>query len=211
MKQVTLTAQQREISNKQGLKTLRKKGSIPAVFYGLEEETTPLSINAKEFEKIMHSMEGSNILLNLDINGNTKTAIIKEIQNDIITDKPLHIDFLAVSLKEKIEVNVPFHITGVAPGVKLSGGVLGHILREVRVRCFPTDIPNFIEVDVSNLQLNDSISVKDLPPIKDVEIVTDPEGIIVNVVSPTILEEAPKPAEGEVVAATPTSAEPRRR
>ncbi len=200
MKEVILEALTREGSTKHDLKDMRIKGMIPAIFYGHGEKVMPLSVNAKKFDEILHG-GGGNVLVTLKVGSDTKTAILKQIQRDIISRKPIHIDFQAVSLKEKIEVNVPIHITGIAPGVKLSGGVMEHVVRELRVSCLPTDIPSSINVDVSKLEINHSIAVKDLPKMEGIDVITEPNSIIVNIVAPTILEEAPAPgAEGAVAA-----------
>jgi large subunit ribosomal protein L25 len=191
------------------LKSLRAKGMVPAIFYGHEEKNISMAVDARQFDLLLRSGSGSNTLLNLKMGDVAKTAIIKEIQRDVITQKPIHIDFLAVSLKEKIEVNVPLHIVGIAPGVKLGGGILEHILREVRVLCLPQDIPAAINVDVSALEINQGFAVKDLPAMAGIEVLTNPADLIVNIVAPTVLEEAPAAATPEgAAAAAATGAEP---
>jgi len=201
MKEVILEAQSRDISTKHTLKDMRIKGMIPAIFYGHAEKAVSLSVNAKQFDEILHS-GGGNVLVNLKLGSDSKTAIVKQIQRDIISRKPIHIDFQAISMKEKIEVSVPIHIKGIAPGVKLSGGVMEHVVRELRVSCLPADIPASVDVDVSTLEINHSIAVKDLPKMEGIDILTEAASIIVNIVSPTILEEAPAPgAEGAVAEA----------
>jgi len=202
MKEVSLEIVPREISTRHNLKSVRAQGLVPAIFYGHGEKNITMSIDARKFDTLLHSGFGSNVLVSLKIGDGTKTAIIKDIQRDVITQKPIHIDFQAVSLKEKIEVNVSLHITGTAPGVKLSGGILEHILREVRVSCLPQDIPQAINVDVSALEINQALTVKDLPLIEGVDILTDPSGLIVNIVAPTVMEEAPAAATPEAAAAT---------
>jgi large subunit ribosomal protein L25 len=206
MKEVQFNVEPREVSNKHSLKTLKGQKKIAGVFYGKGEKPVPLYFDEKEFDKLMQQAGGGNILLKLKIHNDTKTAILKEVQRDILTHKPIHVDFQAVSLKDKIEVKVPVHIVGTSPGVKLSGGVLEHILRELSVKCLPTEIPNSIEVDVSTLDINQSIAVKDLKIGKEIEILQDPGSIIVNIVQPTILEEAPAPGTEGAVA--PAATEP---
>ena len=207
MKEVTLEAQTREISTKHNLKDLRVKGMIPAVFYGRGEKVTALSVESKKFDEILHT-GGSNVLVNIKFSDGSKTAIVKQIQRDVISRKPIHIDFQAISMKEKIEISVPLRIKGIAPGVKLSGGVMEYITRELRVSCLPADIPETFDVDVSALEINHAIAVKDLPKIKGIEILTDPASIIVNIVAPTILEEAPAPGvEGAIAAEAPAEPE----
>ena len=138
-----------------------------------------------------------------------KTAIVKQIQRDCISQKPIHVDFQAVSLQEKIEVKVSLHIQGIAPGVKNSGGILEHLMRDIAVQCLPTNIPHNIVVDISSLELNHSITVKDLPRIEGVEFLSDENAIIVNVVVPAAEEVPATPAEAAAAAATPGStAEP---
>src|SRR3989339_1434410 len=156
MKEVILEAQARDISTKHTLKDMRNKGMIPAVFYGRGEKSISLTIDAKKFDEILHA-GGSNVLVNLKMGGESKTAIIKEMQRDVISRKPIHVDFRMISMKEKIEVGVPVHILGIAPGVKLSGGVMEHLIREIKVSCLPTDIPQSIDIDVSKLEIGHSI------------------------------------------------------
>jgi large subunit ribosomal protein L25 len=206
MQQLVIEAESREIANKQKLKTLKKEGKIPAVLYGGKEKSVALSVDAKKFEKMLQTEKSSAMLVNLKIGAESKTAIIKDIQRDIISQRPIHIDFQAISLTDTIEVGVHLHIQGEAPGVKLGGGILEHIIRDVRVKCLPTDIPKVINVDVSKLEIGHALYVKDLPKIAGVEILNDPETIIVNIVAPTELEEVAPAVEGAVAAAT--SAEP---
>lgn len=204
MKEVLLDTEVRDVTTKHHLKALRAAGKVPAVFYGHAEKPVAVAVEAKTFDELIKKY-GANTLMSLKLSGGAKMAIVKEIQRDIITQKPIHIDFQAVSMTEKIEISVPLHIAGIAPGVKNSGGILEHLLREIRVRCLPADIPQVINVDVSALEINHGIAVKDLPALAGVEFLTD--GIIVNVVVPAA-EEVAAPAAGEAaaVAATPGAA-----
>jgi large subunit ribosomal protein L25 len=117
----------------------------------------------------------------------------------MISQKPVNIDFQAISATEKLEVNVHIHIVGIAPGVKMAGGILEHVLRDIKVKCLPKDIPQFIEVDVNSLQIGQQITVAGLPQLSGVEYLADVHQTVINVVAPTILEE--KPAEGAAGAA----------
>jgi len=206
MKEAVLEAEVRSVTKKSDLKNLRAKGLIPAVFYGRKDKAVALAISAKKFNEIIHS-GGGNILVNLKLKDGSKTAIIKEIQRDMISQFPVHVDFQAVSLKEKVQVSVPLHVVGTAPGVKLSGGILQHLMRELVIKCLPTQIPQKIDVDISNLQIGNVIAVKDLPKTEEVEVVSDPSAIIVNVVAPTVIEEAPA-AEAAAAGIAPAAAEP---
>lgn len=206
MKEVILEAELRTTEKKSELKALKSKGFIPAVFYGKKEKSVTLSVPLKKFNEIVHA-GGSNVLVSLKLKDKTQTAIIKEVQRDMISQVPIHIDFQAVSLKETIQVSVPIHILGIAPGVKLSGGILEHLTREILIKCLPTQIPQKIDVDVSSLQIANAIAVKDLPKLDGIEIVSDPSTIIVHIVAPTVIEE--KAAVEAVPGAAPAAgAEP---
>ncbi len=199
MKEMVLEAQVRDTSAKRLLKTVRAGGRVPGVFYGHSEKPLALSVVEKSFGEMLAS-GGANVLVTLKFGDMSKTAIVKDIQRDVLTQRPIHIDFQAISMKEKIEVNVPVHILGIAPGVKLSGGILEHIIRELKVSCLPGDIPQAVNADVSALEIGDGISVKDLPKIKDVDYLADPDTIVINIVAPSVIEEAPAPGTEAVAA-----------
>jgi len=199
MNEVLLEAKEREVGTKHKIADIRQQGGIPGVVYGAGEKSIVITIDAKSFDKLLHSGAGKNTIINLKIGSINKTAIVKEIQRDMLTQEPIHVDFHAISLQNKIEISIPVHVIGIPPGVKLSGGVMEHVLREIKATCLPTDIPKSINVDVSALQIGQSITVKDLPAIKGVEFLEEPNGILVNIVAPTILEEKP----AEVAVGTP--------
>ncbi|MBN1621702.1 MAG: 50S ribosomal protein L25 [Endomicrobiales bacterium] len=207
MERLSLEVEARQIENKQNLKLLRKEGKIPAVFYGHGEKTTHLVVNGKAFDKLIHTGLGKNALIDINIGGKNKTCIVKEIQRNIFTHNPIHIDLLAVSMKQKIEVNVPLHVVGTAPGVKNSGGILEHILRELRVKCLPGDIPKSIDVDVSKLEITQSLAVKDLTIPQGVEVLADSQSMVVNVVAPTKIEEVTPEAEAAAAGELPQEPE----
>ncbi|MFN3967000.1 MAG: 50S ribosomal protein L25, partial [Endomicrobiia bacterium] len=197
MEEILLEAQKRERLSKGKIKDFRKSGMIPAVVYGAGEENVLLFVNEKDIVKILHKGLGVNVLIKLKYDNTAKSVLIKEIQRDIVYGNLLHIDFQVVSLKKEIEVEVPIQIVGEAPGVKNQGGILEHILRTVRIKCLPTEIPKTIEVDVSSLNIGDNILVKDLKIPGKIEIISDKNSIVVHVVSPTKVEEV-TPAEGLV-------------
>ncbi len=207
MNEIVLEAQARTAGTKGAVKTLRQKGQVPAIAYGAKEAPLALSIDEKSVQTILRSKGGRNALINLKIGANSHTVLIKEIQRHPITRALRHVDFQRVSLKQKIETKVPLQVHGEAPGVKLGGGVLEHLVREVRVRCLPTEIPAFIDADISNLQLNQAIRAKDLALPKGVEILMDAESVILHIVTVHIVEETPAAAAVEAGAAGATSAE----
>lgn len=207
MEQITLTAKKRETVSKGNLKTSRKQGLIPSVVYGSGEKTIPLFINEKELIKILRTDSATNVIIKLQYDSMVKNVLMKEIQKDVLSLKPLHVDFQIVSMEKKIEVNIPIKITGEAPGVKAQGGILEHITREIRVKCLPAKIPGTINVDVSSLNIGNNVTLKELKIPADVEVLGDPNSIILHIIAPTKVEEvAPTvdaisvgPAEPEII------------
>lgn len=182
---------------------LRQTGSIPAVYYGRGEEPIALTVGLKDLQDVIERAEGSNVIVDLKVDGDgvgDRKALIREIQRDPVGGHILHLDLQHISLTERIVVEVPVVLVGTAIGVKDGGGILEHLLREVEVECLPTDIPSKLEVDVSALNIGDSLHVSDLKADR-VEILTEADRAIATVVPPTVLEEA-KPAE-EGAAAEP--------
>ena len=182
---------------------LRQTGSIPAVYYGRGEDPIVLTVGLKDLQDVIERAEGSNVIVDLKVDGDgagDRKALIREIQRDPVGGHILHLDLQHISLTERIVVEVPVVLLGIAVGVKDGGGILEHLLREVEVECLPTDIPSKLEVDVSALNIGDSLHVSDLKAER-VEILTEGDRAIATVVPPTVLEEA-KPAE-EGAAAEP--------
>jgi large subunit ribosomal protein L25 len=174
----------------------RRNGFIPAVLYGPGKESVMLSVGKKELEKVIRKGNISQVLLNLfieDDNNSKRTAMIKEFQTHPVTQNFLHVDFYEVSMDRKIRLNIPIVTKGMAKGVEL-GGVLQIVRRELEVLCLPGDIPESLEVDISNLDIGDAIHVQDIPRPETVEIAGDANFTVITVVSPS-REEAPA-AEG---------------
>jgi len=168
---------------------IRREGKIPAVLYGRAMETYSLSLNPEELKKILTSGARENTLIGLRMIGpgsekiGNRVVMLKDLQVHPIKRNYLHADFYAVAMDEKIEVEVPIHLTGKAEGTK-SGGILEQPRREVRVRCLPTDIPEFIEVDVSGLQIGDSLHVQDIRSSSKFEIVAETNFTVASVTPP---------------------------
>jgi len=194
---IPLAGARREDLGKGGARKARAAGQIPAVLYGHGQTPVPVAIRMRDFEVALHHHKGANPIVNLALDGVEHTALIRDVQYDPITHYILHLDFQHISLTETVEVKVALHFTGVAAGVKDAGGILEHILRDVEVRCLPTAIPAGIDVDVSRLNIGDSIHVRDLA-VPNVEILTDPTATVATVVPPTVMEE--KAAEEVAVA-----------
>ncbi len=192
---------------------LREKGFIPAVLYGHNFAPIALSISVAEMNTMLkpvgHST-GEHVLHKLSIEDRkdipVKDIMIKEIQRDPITQIILHIDFYTVRMDEKIIVPVRINITGKAPGIQ-KGGILQQILREVEIKCFPADIPQYFEADVSSLEIGQSLHVKDIPIPANIELHVDSSAPVVSVIAPAVEKEEAAPAAEEVVEAAPAEAD----
>ncbi len=199
---VELKASLREEKGKELNKKLRNTGLVPGVVYRKGEETLSLKIDSKSLSKALHTEAGENVIIKLFIEGDKKKkeriVVIKELQKDPVKDKLVHVDLNEISLTETLKVKVPIMAKGEAIGVKQEGGVLQHIMWEADVECLPTNIPDKIEVDVTNLKIGGTLSIKDILPPEGVKILGDPESIVFSVEHvKTIEETVAVPVEGE--------------
>lgn len=201
---IPLNGTRREALGKGGARKARAAGSIPGVLYGHGEEPVPVTVHAREFDLALRGHKGGNPIVNLAVSGGEYTALIRAVQYDPLTHDILHLDFQHISLTETIEVKVTVHLKGLPVGVKDGGGILETILREIDVRCLPTAIPSSIEVDVSHLNIGDSVHVREVA-VPDVTILNDGAETIATVVPPTVMEE--KPAEAVAVEGAPSEPE----
>jgi large subunit ribosomal protein L25 len=201
---IPLSGTRREKLGKGGARKARAAGHIPAVLYGHGEQPVPVVIGAREFDLALRGHKGGNPIVNLAVSGSEYTALIRDVQYDPLSHDILHLDFQHISLTETIEVRVAVQLTGLPLGVKDGGGILETILRELDVRCLPTAIPTSIQVDVSHLNIGDSVHVREVS-VPDVAILNEGDETIATVVPPTVMEE--KPAEEVVTEAAPTEPE----
>lgn len=209
MEALELQAQIREEKGKGHAARLRREGKLPCVLYGKEIETIPLTINSSDLERILKNA-GPNALIKVKVGRKEYISLVREIQTHPVNKEYLHADLQQISLKEKLQTTVPLQIVGESPGVQ-EGGVLQQPVREIDVECLPTDIPDAVEVDISQLGFGESIFVGDLKAIPGVEILTDPETLIISVVAPEAEEEPAEAAgegEGEAEAPAGEAAEP---
>jgi large subunit ribosomal protein L25 len=212
--EATLEAVKREGRGKNEARRLRVSGQIPAVVYGSQgdgqtPEGVAVAVDPKQLLRILHSDSGANTLISLKVDGSEARVMVREYQLDPITHQLLHADFYRLALDKAITVSVPFVLKGEPKGVKVQGGLLDFVTRDIQVQCLPTEIPEHIDVDVSELMLNQSIRVRDLAPDARWTPVSDAETMIVHVVMPKA-EEAAAPAataEGAAPAAA-AGAEP---
>ncbi len=186
MAEAVIKAELREKGTKGELKRLRQQGKVPAVFYSSRDKNLLLALDAKEFRHLVFSRTN---IFDLDVGkGRKKPCIIREIQIDPVTDEILHVDLLGIKASEKVTMKVPVELVGESIGVKDFGGILEHHLREMEISCLPKDIPERIEIDISNLNVGESISVADLT-LEHIEILAEPEQTIVSVAHPKRAEE----------------------
>ena len=196
MLQAKLEVQQRNTFGKQSARDLRKEGGVPAVLYGRAQDTVSIQIDARAFRQFLRTY-GENVIINMEIgNGNTETVIIKEIQrHPVEKQKLIHADFIRISLDEPVTSAVPVVLEGTPQGIQ-EGGVLEFPLRQITIHCLPIRMPTDISVDVSGLDIGDSIHVSDLSLDEDVEILDDLERTIATVSQPRVqLEEETTEAE----------------
>ncbi|MBN1850175.1 MAG: 50S ribosomal protein L25 [Deltaproteobacteria bacterium] len=192
MTQYTLSAHIREHKGKQSVKNMRRKNQIPAIFYGPKANPKMLSIEYSEFNKLMRQTAGENIIIGLQIASNgendSKTVMLKELQVDPITDTYLHADFYEISMDKELTIDIPIHLVNTPKGVS-DGGILQHTRREITISCLPDKLVDFIEVDVSDLGIGDSIQLGNIPLPEGLKATQDPSLPIAVVFAPTISTE----------------------
>lgn len=201
----TLKAQIRKSTGKGAGRTLRREGRIPAVLYGAKVDSTPLSVSTYDIERLLTKINYAQSLLKLQVeNGQSfeKTVMIKDIQTSPLTRNFLHMDFYEVDMARKLTVTVPVVTTGVCKGVE-AGGILQIIRRELEVNCLPTEIPEHITVDITDLEIGDAVHVNEIHLDGDLEIPFDANFTVLTIVAPKAVEE-PKAAEGEEAAEAET-------
>lgn len=207
MATVSFSATARDATGKGAARTLRSKGQIPAVIYGHGREPQALSLNARDLDKLLGHIQAESTVIEVSVGGTTAKTLIREIQRHPIKRQILHVDFQALVAGEKVTVNIPIVLTGVAEGVRLDGGVLDQTLRELEIEVDPSNIPDRIEIDVTNMVIGDSLHVSDLKVPAGVEVLNDPETSVAVLAAPrAVIEEVP--AAEAVEGAAEGAAEP---
>lgn len=206
MNKVELKVQERESFGSPEARRLRKTGMVPGVLYGSGQDSTPLSVDEKALRKALGREPGS-VVLALVFEGQKKEhpAVLKEYQTDPRTSSLLHVDFMEIRMDQPVEAHIRIELGGAAAGVR-EGGVMDQGLRELHIRCLPTDIPELIEHDVEELAIGDTLRVADIKVPAGVEILDDPETPVASVHPPTVIREEEEiaaeegAAEGEAAA-----------
>ena len=188
MAEIRLLADKRTETGKGSARRTRRGGRVPAIVYGRGMEPLSISVDRRQFVTALSTDAGMNVLLDIEVDGGTTLALTRELQRDPVRGTLLHADFVKVDRTQEVEVEVPIHLVGEAPGAK-AGGVLEQPLFQAHVRCRPGDVPDSIEADVSRLEIGDSLRVSDLAEGRAFHILTDPEEVVANVVAPISEEE----------------------
>lgn len=202
MAEVSLTAEVRREQGSAASRRLRSAGKIPGVLYGHGIEPTALSVAARDLRLALNTDAGLNALIQLDVEGTKHLALSRVVQKHPVRNTVVHVDFQIVSRDEKMDVEVPLQFIGEATAVVKNGGVVEHLLTSLSVTATPSDIPAHIDVDISELQLDDSIRVKDLPLPRGVITSLDPEEPVVvgKITRGAVSSGEGESAEGEVAA-----------
>src|SRR6266571_3876718 len=200
-KQVKLKVEPRTAIGRSAARRLKARGIVPAVVYGGKEKSQPLQVSARDINAMLSHASGENILVELEIAGEkaTRTALLQEVQHSPVGGDVLHVDFHAISMDEKIQADVPLEALGIPTGVKNFGGLLDQNLRALAIECLPRDLPDKITVDVSALNIGDSIHVRDVKLPPGVTAKVQPDLTAFSVMAP-VIEEEPVAAEAEAAA-----------
>src|SRR5438093_5955902 len=207
MKSVALKAFPRTLARRAGVKKLRASGRVPAIIYGRRTNPENLEIGLNEIEDLIHHSVSETILVDLAVAGGAqgqRLALVQEVQHHPLSGKVLHVDFHEVAENEKVTVTVPVETTGEATGVKTGGGVLEHVLFKIKIRALPRELPEVITVDVTSLEIGQSIHLGEIPLPPGVEVIGDKKIPVISVAAP--ITEAQEAAALE--AATTPLAEP---
>ncbi len=210
MEQMALKAEPREISSKGQTKRLRREGKVPGIVYGKQQEAFSVQVEKNELFQVMNTAAGSNVVINLEVGSKkSEVVMIKELKRDILKRNLFtHVDFIRVSLKDKIEVDVPLSLEGEPAGIK-EGGIIQVQMREITIMSLPTEIPENILVDVSKLNVGESLAIKDIELPEGTDVVNDPDEVIMSVLAPTVVDESEEEGteEGAGEAAEPAEEE----
>jgi large subunit ribosomal protein L25 len=193
MKDFKLSAVSRLTATKGETKRRRAHGKTPAVFYGRDRQTEQLTIDVIDLQAILNQTESEHVLLTLDLDGREELAIVRDVQHHPVRGDILHVDFQHVEAGVPLNVSVPVRVEGTPVGVREGGGVLQWSIRSLEVKCLPRNIPEHLAIDVTNLQIGDSVHVEDLS-FENVELLDEPRRTVITVLHPVLVKE-PEPEE----------------
>jgi len=199
-----LVATPRTTSGKGAARSLRRDGQFPAVIYGHSREAQPLSVNSREFSRLLERAGSENTVIELSVDGRTSHTLIREIQRHPVKRNVLHVDFQELVAGEQVIVHIPIVLQGIPAGVRLSGGILNQVMQELECRVDPLNMPGHIDVDVTNVTIGHSLHVSDIVIPPGVEVLEDPESTVAVVAAP---KAEVTPAEGVEVVEGPAEPE----
>jgi large subunit ribosomal protein L25 len=200
-------AKPRQSGTKNDARRVRHGGMIPAVVYGAGQKAAAIAVDPKQIRRILNSDTGHNSIFDLTFDGASAKVMIVDWQHDPIKGSLLHVDLKRIAMDKALRVSVPVLLKGEAPGVKVQGGILELLLREVEIECLPGDIPGHIDGDISNLMFGQVIRVSDLPHAGKLKFITDENQPVAHVVAVKEIVEAAPVVEGAEAAATPAEPE----
>lgn len=195
MKEVSLSVSLREKTGKGAARQSRMAGNIPGVIYGPEVQPMSIEVSEKDLRRAVKEAGSSSAIYQLAVNGKSTPVIIRDLQRDPLTSKVTHVDFHAISMNKPLHITVSLNIVGIPNGVKADGGIMQIVVREIDIACLPKDIPDSVDIDVSALEVGDSIHVRDLE-IPNAKILTEERRTVLVVNAPTVVI-LDTPAEGE--------------
>lgn len=193
----TLKTEKREVTGSKACSRIRAAGGLPGIVYGKEGEPLNVTVPTVDFERCLY---GGERMIILDIEGDEKTVLIKDVQFDPLMTETLHVDFYSIRMDQVISLNVDVELEGIAVGAKEEGGVVNQELFSIEVECLPLNIPEKVTYDITEMHLEDSAHVSDLPVIEGVTYLNDPDEVVVTIALPREEEEEePEAAEGEAL------------
>ncbi len=194
-----IKGEKREAFGKNASRRLRRNGMVPIILYGAKDVNVPLTLDKKDIFQILRSESGENTVFEVTFNSETRNAMIKDLQRNPVTDEIIHVDLIQIALDKVVRVSVPVVTVGDAIGVKTEGGFVDFITREIEVECLPKDIPEQIEIDISELHLRQSFKVEEAVLPDEIKLISDPEAILVHIEEPSKEEEIEVEEEEEEV------------
>ncbi|TEU07816.1 MAG: 50S ribosomal protein L25 [Candidatus Aminicenantes bacterium] len=194
-----IKGEKREVFGKNASRRLRRNGMIPVILYGAKDVNIPLTLNKKDVFQILRSESGENTVFEVSFNSETMNAMIKDLQKNLVTDEIIHADLIQIALDKAIRISVPVVTVGDAVGVKTEGGFVDFITREIEIECLPKDIPEQIEIDISELHLRQSFKVEEVVLPGEIKLISDPETILFHIEEPAKEEEIEVEEEEEEV------------
>jgi large subunit ribosomal protein L25 len=208
MATASLNANPRTEKGKGVARKLRAAGQVPGVIYGHGREPQPLTVNAREFDRLAERVRITSTVIELALDGRTARTLVRELQRDPIRRTVLHVDFQELVAGEKVNVSVPLRFTGTAEGVKTGGGILEEVMHQIEVRVDPSNIPDHIDVDVTALTIGHGLHIRDLTLPPGVEVLDEPDNTVATVTPPKAEEVVAAPVVEGAVVAPEAAAEP---